>query len=70
MPVSGSCAESGLRRAHRTILGHLCHIGAVDPAVPPPPSFYLPNSVPAAIIMTAVISLINFPIYTQAWRAE
>jgi SulP family sulfate permease len=74
MPVSGSFSRSALNLASDARTGLSSVISAVFVLITllflTPLLFHLPKPVLAAIIMMAVISLINFPIILKAWRAN
>jgi SulP family sulfate permease len=74
MPVSGSFSRSALNLASDARTGLSSVISAVFVLLTllflTPLLFHLPKPVLAAIIMMAVISLINFPIILKAWRAN
>ena len=74
MPVSGSFSRSALNLASNAQTGMSSVISAVFVLLTllflTPLLFHLPKPVLAAIIMMAVINLINFPIILSAWRAS
>jgi SulP family sulfate permease len=74
MPVSGSFSRSALNLASDARTGLSSVISAIFVLLTllflTPLLFHLPKPVLAAIIMMAVISLINFPIILKAWRAN
>jgi SulP family sulfate permease len=74
MPVSGSFSRSALNLASDARTGLASVISAVFVLITllflTPLLFHLPKPVLAAIIMMAVISLINFPVILKAWRAN
>jgi SulP family sulfate permease len=74
MPVSGSFSRSALNLASDARTGLSSVISATFVLITllflTPLLFHLPKPVLAAIIMMAVISLINFPIILKAWRAN
>jgi SulP family sulfate permease len=74
MPVSGSFSRSALNLASNAKTGLASVISAVFVLLTllflTPLLFHLPKPVLAAIIMMAVISLINFTIIRNAWRAN
>src|SRR5512142_1166165 len=74
MPVSGSFSRSALNLASNARTGMSSIISAVFVLLTllflTPLLFHLPKPVLAAIIMMAVINLINFPIIVSAWRAS
>jgi SulP family sulfate permease len=74
MPVSGSFSRSALNLASNARTGLSSIISAIFVLITllflTPLLFHLPKPVLAAIIMMAVISLINFPIILNAWRAS
>lgn len=74
MPVSGSFSRSALNLASDARTGLSSVISAVFVLLTllflTPLLFHLPKPVLAAIIMMAVISLLNFPIILKAWRAN
>ena len=74
MPVSGSFSRSALNLASDARTGLSSVISAIFVLITllflTPLLFHLPKPVLAAIIMMAVISLINFPIILKAWRAN
>jgi sulfate permease, SulP family len=74
MPVSGSFSRSALNLASDARTGLSSVISAVFVLLTllflTPLLFHLPKPVLAAIIMMAVISLLNFPVILKAWRAN
>ncbi len=74
MPVSGSFSRSALNLASNARTGMSSIISAVFVLLTllflTPLLFHLPKPVLAAIIMMAVINLINFPVIVNAWRAS
>ncbi len=74
MPVSGSFSRSALNLASNARTGMSSVISAICVLITllflTPLLFHLPKPVLAAIIMLAVISLINFPVMFHAWRAS
>jgi len=74
MPVSGSFSRSALNLASDAKTGLSSVISAVFVLLTllflTPLLFHLPKPVLAAIIMMAVIGLLNFPIIRKAWRAN
>jgi SulP family sulfate permease len=74
MPVSGSFSRSALNLASNARTGLSSVISAICVLLTllflTPLLFHLPKPVLAAIIMLAVISLINFPVMLHAWRAS
>ncbi len=74
MPVSGSFSRSALNLASNAKTGLSSVISAVFVLLTllffTPALYHLPKPVLAAIIMVAVMGLINFRIIAQAWRAN
>lgn len=74
MPVSGSFSRSALNLASNAQTGMSSVISAAFVLLTllflTPLLFHLPKPVLAAIIMMAVINLVNFPIILSAWRAS
>ncbi len=74
MPVSGSFSRSALNLASDARTGLSSIISAICVLLTllflTPLLFHLPKPVLAAIIMVAVVGLINFPIMLTAWRAS
>jgi SulP family sulfate permease len=74
MPVSGSFSRSALNLASNAKTGLSSVISAVFVLLTllffTPALYHLPKPVLAAIIMVAVMGLLNFRIIAQAWRAN
>jgi SulP family sulfate permease len=74
MPVSGSFSRSALNLASNAKTGLSSVISAVFVLLTllyfTPALYHLPKPVLAAIIMVAVMGLVNFRIIAQAWRAN
>jgi sulfate permease, SulP family len=74
MPVSGSFSRSALNLASDARTGLSSVISAVCVLLTllflTPLLYHLPKPVLAAIIMVAVVGLINFPVMFKAWRAS
>jgi SulP family sulfate permease len=74
MPVSGSFSRSALNLASNAQTALSSVISAVFVLLTllflTPLLYHLPKPVLAAVIMMAVISLINFPVILSAWRAS
>ncbi len=74
MPVSGSFSRSALNLGSDARTGLSSVISAICVLVTllflTPLLYHLPKPVLAAIIMVAVIGLINFPVMIHAWRAS
>jgi SulP family sulfate permease len=74
MPVSGSFSRSALNLASNAKTGLSSIISAVFVLLTllflTPLLYHLPKPVLAAIIMMAVVSLINFKVIVSAWRAS
>ena len=74
MPVSGSFSRSALNLAANARTGLSSVISAICVLITllflTPLLYHLPKPVLAAIIMVAVVGLINFPVMLSAWRAS
>jgi SulP family sulfate permease len=74
MPVSGSFSRSALNLASNARTGLSSVISAICVLITllflTPLLYHLPKPVLAAIIMVAVVGLINFPIMLRAWRVS
>ncbi|MCX7192164.1 MAG: SulP family inorganic anion transporter [Proteobacteria bacterium] len=74
MPVSGSFSRSALNLASNAQTSLSSVVSAVSVLVTllflTPLLYHLPKPVLAAVIMMAVINLINFPVILKAWRAS
>src|SRR5512142_2549369 len=74
MPVSGSFSRSALNLASNARTGMSSVVSAIFVLLTllflTPLLYHLPKPVLAAIIMMAVINLVNFPIIVSAWRAS
>jgi SulP family sulfate permease len=74
MPVSGSFSRSALNLASNARTGLSSVISALCVLITllflTPLLYHLPKPVLAAIIMVAVVGLINFPVIRRAWRVS
>ena len=74
MPVSGSFSRSALNLASNAQTSLSSVVSAISVLLTllflTPLLYHLPKPVLAAVIMMAVINLINFPVILKAWRAN
>jgi|CryBogDrversion2_1035201.scaffolds.fasta_scaffold00121_20 SulP family sulfate permease len=74
MPVSGSFSRSALNLASNAQTSMSSVVSAISVLLTllflTPLLYHLPKPVLAAVIMMAVINLINFPVILKAWRAN